>query len=203
MCHSCPPSSGVTVAEPCRDSPGGNPGNGALPSATPHVVKLPTALSLGQSCVTSNRLGQPQKPCCSLLVPVPQPQPPGDICHSPGVTFHRQMPSHRDVKPRLEESGLVEGIPALGTNFKVPCTLRHPTSAASPAVDDDGAGIGWRGCLHPADEGQEPRGVVGDTMLGPRHEMELLHLVPGRVTPLQGKGDRARSLKRLNFPGNP
>lgn len=43
--------------------------------------------------------------------------------------------------------------------------------------------------------------MVGDTVLGPRHEMELLHLVSGRVTPLQGKGERARSLKHLIFSG--
>lgn len=58
-----------------------------------------------------------------------------------------------------------------------------------PAVDDDGAGVRWRGRLHPADEGQQPCGVVGDTMLRPRHEVELLHLVPGRVAPLQGKDE--------------
>lgn len=43
--------------------------------------------------------------------------------------------------------------------------------------------------------------MVGHTVLGPRHEVELLHLVPGRVTPLQGKGERARSLKYLIFSG--
>lgn len=43
--------------------------------------------------------------------------------------------------------------------------------------------------------------MVGDTVLGPRQEMELLHLVPGRVTPLQGKDERARSLKHLIFSG--
>lgn len=84
------------------------------------------------------------------------------------------------------------------THRAAPCTSQKPKTRVGwgrcprpPAVDDDGAGVGRRGHLHAADEGQQPRGVVGDTVLGPGREVELLHLVPGRVTSLQEKGTTA------------
>lgn len=53
-------------------------------------------------------------------------------------------------------------------------------------MDDDGPRIGRGGGLHAPDEGQQPRGVVGDAVLRPRREVELADLVPGRVASLQG-----------------
>lgn len=72
-----------------------------------------------------------------------------------------------------------------------PVNLRHSSPAAHtwapllgspvspPAVNDNGPGIRWSGSLHTPDEGQQPRGVVGDTMLWPCCEVELVDLMPG------------------------
>lgn len=44
--------------------------------------------------------------------------------------------------------------------------------------------IGWRGGFDPPDEGQQASGVVGHAVLRPGGEVELSHLMFGRVAPL-------------------
>ena len=63
---------------------------------------------------------------------------------------------------------------AWGTNgVCVSGVARRPPS---PAVDHDGAGGRRVGDLDPADEGQQPRGMVRDPVVGPAREVELLDL---------------------------
>lgn len=47
----------------------------------------------------------------------------------------------------------------------------------APAVDDHRAGVGWRGRLDSADEGQQSCSVVWYAMLRPCCKVELLDLV--------------------------
>jgi hypothetical protein len=65
------------------------------------------------------------------------------------------------------------------TQLPTPGPLSLGSPVSPPAVNDNGPGIRWSGSLHTPDEGQQPRGVVGDTMLWPRCEMELADLMPG------------------------
>lgn len=53
------------------------------------------------------------------------------------------------------------------------------------------SGVRRGGGLDPAQEGQQACGVVGHAVLGPRGEMELAHLVVGRVAALQQQGGQA------------
>lgn len=62
-------------------------------------------------------------------------------------------------------------------------------------MDDDGPGVRRGRGLHAPDEGQQPRGVVGDAMLRPRGEVELADLMPGRVASLRRQSQ--------SLPGGP
>lgn len=57
--------------------------------------------------------------------------------------------------------------------------------AALPAVHYDWASVGWSGGFHTPQESQQAGGVVGHAVLRPRREVELAHLVFGRVAPLR------------------
>lgn len=60
----------------------------------------------------------------------------------------------------------------------------------------DGAGAGRVGELDPADEGQEPGGVVGDAVVGPAREVELLHLPHLAGPPLPTQGRRLQTVRK-------
>lgn len=53
-----------------------------------------------------------------------------------------------------------------------------------PAVHHHRTGVGRCGSFHPPDEGQQPGGVIGHPVVGPGREVELTHLMLGRVSPL-------------------
>lgn len=53
-----------------------------------------------------------------------------------------------------------------------------------------GSGVRRGGGLDPAQEGQQARRVVGHAVLRPRGEVELAHLVLGRVAALQTQDNR-------------
>lgn len=52
-------------------------------------------------------------------------------------------------------------------------------------MDHHGPGVGGRGGFDPAQEGQQAGGVVRHAVLGPGGEVELTHLVFGRITSLE------------------
>ena len=53
-----------------------------------------------------------------------------------------------------------------------------------PAVHHHRSSVSGHGALNAAQEGQQSRGVVGNSVLRPGREMELAHLVFGRVASL-------------------
>lgn len=103
-----------------------------------------------------------------------------------------EPPWHLGQRPPQVLGGTGGGQRALGvilscrdlepTPLLASLLLRVPS--APPAVDDNGPSVGRGGGFHTPDEGQQPRGVVGDAVLRPGREVELADLVPGRVAPL-------------------
>lgn len=91
--------------------------------------------------------------------------------------------SRRDLAPTPPPASLLPGVPS-----------------APPAVDDNGPGVRRGGGLHAPDEGQQPRGVVGDAVLRPRREVELADLVPGRVASLGDNSKHSESLLESTRP---
>lgn len=66
-------------------------------------------------------------------------------------------------------------------------------------MSNDGTSIGRVAGLHPAEEGQEGGGVLGNAVVGPRRELELANfpLFAGAVLKQRRRNERER-LQRLS-----